>query len=326
MRSMPEAAQQKKRHHYVPVSYLQAFCDAKGCLHVFRKDAPGRSLYMTPDSVGFRKFYYSQPTPAGTVDNNALEDTFSEAVEGQWKPTLARLHTRQAVSVEDLELLFGFMALQKVRVPASRDVTEAKLAHSVNQVFKNLNEAGALPPLPAGLPNLPDLVRVAIDPHQSIHGMVQELQGPVLNLFNRIGLVLVHNTTSVPFLTSDNPVVWFNPAARPEEDRPYDIGNEGPVMLMFPLSPTLLLMGSDEHKDAFGVRGMLHSVAPDEAWVELTNSQICRYAYETVFASGLEQAPLIEEHAALSPVFDPADPMGRMMFGKRTALPKWGKQ
>ena len=188
-----------------------------------------------------------------------------------------------------------------------------------------MNEANTLPPLPPELPNLADLVRVAIDPHQSIHGMVRELQGPVLNLFNRIGLVLVHNTTSLPFLTSDNPVVWFNPAAGPEEDRPYNIGNEGPVMLMFPLSPTLLLMGSDEHKDAFGVQGMLHSMAPDEAWVERTNHQICRYAYETVFASGSEQAPLIEDHAALSPVFDTADTKGRMMFGKRMSLPKWDK-
>lgn len=82
----------------MPVSYLQAFFDATGCLHVFSKDAPGCSLYMTPDSIGFRKFYYSQPTPAGTVDNNALEDTFSEAVESQWKPIRARVHTTQDVS------------------------------------------------------------------------------------------------------------------------------------------------------------------------------------------------------------------------------------
>ena len=39
---------------------------------------------------------------------------------------------------------------------------------------QGVNQACALPPLPPELPNLPDLARVAIDPHQSIHGIVQE--------------------------------------------------------------------------------------------------------------------------------------------------------
>jgi hypothetical protein len=182
--------QEKKRHHYVPVSYLQAFCDEQGCLRVFRKVEAGRSLHITPDSIGFRRYYYSQPTPSGAVDNNGLEDTFSETVESRWKPAIEKLHARQTDSDDVLELLFTFLALQRVRVPASRDVTEAKLADSAEGLLKVLNAEGGLPPLPLELVNNTGAVKVAIDPHQSIHGMLEALTGRVASVLERIGLVL----------------------------------------------------------------------------------------------------------------------------------------
>ena len=68
----------KKRHHYIPKSYLQFFCDNSGRVLVYRKDDPSKAIPLSPDNVGFHKYYYSQPKPDGGKDHNALEDCFSK--------------------------------------------------------------------------------------------------------------------------------------------------------------------------------------------------------------------------------------------------------
>jgi hypothetical protein len=104
----------KKRHHYIPKAYLKFFCN----------DAdPSKAISLSPDNTGFHKYYYSQPRPDGGKDHNALEDCFS-SMEDKWPGIVERLHRRENVN-DSLEEIFQFMALQRARVPASRDVTDA---------------------------------------------------------------------------------------------------------------------------------------------------------------------------------------------------------
>jgi hypothetical protein len=312
--------QEKKRHHFVPKAYLGAFCDAKGRVRVYRKDNPTKALHVDRDNTGFERYYYSQPTPDGGQDNNRLEDMFSK-LEAEWPPIVERMHRREDVN-DALMTVFEFMALQRVRVPASRDATEARLASSVKELFLQLHAAGELPPMPPVLEGRLDEVVVSIDPHKSIHGMVEDLQQSVLTVFDRVGICLVHNTTGLPFLTSDNPVIWFDPSVPNEEQRPYEVSEDGPVMLLFPVSPTLLLMGSDENKPMFARHGLLHTDAPHQDWVLSINETVCRYGYEAVYASEPGQEDIVLRYSAASPVHDP-ETGGRMTFGPRAKLPKW---
>lgn len=112
----------KKRHHYIPKSYLKFFCDDAGRVFVYRKDDPCNAFHLSPDNTGFHKYYYSQPRPDGGTDHNALEDCFSR-IEEKWPGIVDRLHRRENVN-NSLEDIFQFMALQRARVPASRDATE----------------------------------------------------------------------------------------------------------------------------------------------------------------------------------------------------------
>lgn len=312
--------QEKKRHHFVPKAYLSAFCNAKGRVTVYRKDTPAKAHPVDPANTGLERYYYSQPTPDGGQDNNRLENLFS-TIETDWPPVVERMHRREDVN-DALMTIFEFMALQRVRVPASRDATEARLATSVKKLLLQLHAAGELPPMPPALGGLLNEVGVSIDPHKSIHGMVGDLQQSVLKVFDRVGLCLVHNATGLPFLTSDNPVIWFDPSVPDEEQRPYEVSKDGPVRLLFPVSPTLLLMGSDEHKPTFARHGLLHTDAPDRDWVLRVNKTVCRYGYEAVYASEPGQEDIVLQHSAESPVHDPESP-GRMTFGPRTKLPKW---
>jgi hypothetical protein len=320
--------QQTKRHHFVPKAYLKAFCDAKGRLLVYRKDSPSTPLHVAPDATQFRRYYYSQPTPGGGWDNNSLETVFSN-VETGWSETVARLGLREDVN-DRLENIFMFMALQRARVPAMRDAAEAMMAQAVKDSMQVMLKSGRLPPPPPGL-KLED-VQVAIDPHQSIHAMVRILEGTG-ELFGTVGLSAVHNGTGRPFLTSDNPVIWFDPTLPFEEQRPYTVDRDnGHVLLFFPVSPTVALMGSSAHKEIYGRHGLLHGDVPDVLWVDRMNAQVCRFAYEAVIASASGNEALIAEHADVSPVHEAvniptatgAATLHRMAFGPRSPKPKYG--
>ncbi|MEJ2802017.1 DUF4238 domain-containing protein [Comamonadaceae bacterium PP-2] len=321
--------EQIKRHHYIPKAYLKAFCGSDGKLCVYRKDAPTEPLHQVPNATQFRKYYYSQPMPKGGQDNNSLEAVFS-TVETHWPEIVAKLHARANLN-DRLETILQFIALQRVRVPASRDAAEAVLAQAVKDTMKTMLANGQLA-LPSGLEALPDLAQVAIDPHRSIHSMVAMLKG-MGELFSMLGFAAVHNDTEMPFITSDNPVLWFDPSLPFEEQRPYTLQPNGPVYFVFPISPKLAIIGSQEYKEIFGAHGLLHSDVPDVALVLAINEQICRFAYEAVITQDDGWDDLIAAHAGVSPVHEAvAVPMARgmvtihrMAFGPRVAKPKWNK-
>lgn len=321
--------QQKKRHHFVPKAYLNAFCDQKGRLLVYRKDGPQEPLHVVPDATQFRRYYYSQPIPEGGQDNNTLEAIFS-AIESDWPETVAKLHQRKDVN-DRLENIFQFMALQRVRVPAARDATEAMLAQAVKDTMKVMLANGTLSPPPLGLEDLPNKVQVSIDPHRSIHAMVAMMQG-IGQLYSMLGFVAVHNSTKQPFLTSDNPVLWFDPSLPFDDQQPYTINPDGgPVFLVFPVSPKLALVGSTEYKDIFSRHGLSHSDVPNETWVNLINAQVCRFAYEAVIAKSTGQEDVIAKYTNISPVHEAISQqigkgmatIHRQVFGPRLAKPKW---
>lgn len=321
--------QQTKRHHFVPKAYLKAFGDLKGRLLVYRKDGPPEPLHVIPDATQFRRYYYSQPTPEGGQDNNTLEEFFS-TIEGDWPETVAKLHRREDVN-DRLERIFGFMALQRVRVPAARDAVEAVLAQTVKDTMRAMLATGKLPAPPPGLEDLPDQVEVSIDPHRSIHAMVAMMQG-MGTLYSMLGFAAVHNATPHPFLTSDNPVLWFDPSLPFDKQQPYTIKPDGgSVLFVFPVSPKLVLIGAPEYKKTFSQCGLLHSDVPDEAWVRSINEQVCRFAYEAVIANGPGQEKVIAKYVDVSPIHEAvALPVGkgvatihRQVFGLRVSKPKW---
>lgn len=311
---------EKKRHHFVPKAYLKAFCNAQGRLLVYRKDAPEKLLKMTPDAIGFERYYYAQPLPDGGRDTNRLENMFSE-LEAQWPAVAGCLTRGEPLTFEQVGVLLEFMALQRIRVPASRDVTEAALAETVRNTLHNLHSAGELPSLPTGL-NLTEL-EISIDPHQSIHGMVAQLQGEVMYIMEKAGFWAVTNETAKPFITSDNPVIWFDETEPEETCQPYAVKPDGPFFFIFPVSPTLVVLGAPNHKSVFSRHGLLYSKAPNEDWVAWINEQISKFAYEAVFAQVPGEEEVIRRFAGKSPVLTFTAGGPHLVFGPRASLPKW---
>ena len=155
----------KKRHHFIPKAYLKSFCDNQGMLYVYRKDDPEQAIKQSPDKTGFHKYYYSQPLPKGGRDNDKLEDFFN-GYEARWQSIVGDFRAKKNVNDRLVEI-FSFIALQRARVPATRDACEKALAEHVKATMWDMDEAGMLLPPPKGLEDLIDHIEVAIDPHQS---------------------------------------------------------------------------------------------------------------------------------------------------------------
>lgn len=321
----------KKRHHYVPKAYLNSWCDERGMVLLYRKDNPAQAISQPPDGVCFHKHYYAQPRPDGEMDHDRLENYF-EKFEAKWPPIVKRLEQRDNVN-DSLRDIFAFLALQRVRVPAARDASEAKYAACVKAALLNLDAAGRLPPKPEGLENIFDEADVVVNPHESIHAMVPMIQ-ETSRVLHQIGVGVLHNRTSIPFLTSDNPVIWFDPSVAEDKMQPYVIQEGAPIVLLFPISPNMIIYGHSSKREQFAQHGLQHGELSESNTVEAMNRQISRFAYEAVFAQRPGQEAVILSNAELSPVMRTQSipyKNGYLTFwhyewGRRTSKPKWKDQ
>ncbi|MBF0092943.1 MAG: DUF4238 domain-containing protein [Alphaproteobacteria bacterium] len=319
----------KKRHHYVPRAYLRPFCDGQGRLRVYRKDEPEKIICQSPDNFGFHKYYYSQPSEDGGRDN-CLEDLFSK-LESKWPPLVDGLRRGDDIGdSESLGVLLDFIALQRARVPAARDMIERIRAEQVMSTTRVMDASGLLPPKPPGHGDILDHLEVAIDPHQSLLEMKPLMDG-IDRVFSEIGLGALHNKTDIPLLTSDNPVIWFDPSVPETEMRPYVWRPGTPLVFIFPVAPDCVIYGHSSMREQFAIHGFGYGDLSSSESVEMMNRQICRFAYEAVFAQKSGQEALICEHAGVSPVLQTSRLPGAQgevllfsnVFGPRTRKPKW---
>lgn len=97
------------------------------------------------------------------------------------------------------------------------------------------------------------------------------------------------------------------------------------------MSPSLIIYGDSSIRDEFVSEGVGIADISEVNFVEIFNRQICRFAYQAVFAQKAGQEQLIQENATLSPVihFDRITKgkgeivKFQMVFGKRERKPKW---
>ena len=306
-----------KRHHYVPIAYLNSFRDDEGKVFVYRKDDPKKPFHQKPDKTGFHKYYYSQPLPEGRMDHDKLENFFSQ-IESGWPSIVERLQRCEKVDESIIDDISQFICLQYARVPGNRDFVENIYADGVKVMMQQLK----------GFEDMTDRVEVVIDPHQSILAMPNML-GAVGEILDEIGLDVIHNETDIPFLTSDNPVIWFDPSIPDEELQPYHIQPGGPIMMLFPIAPNLMIFGGSFLREKFARYGMEHVECRNCELVNKFNRCVCRFAYEIVFARDRGQETMIEEHADVSPVLEPTRiesyTVHQRVFGRRKRKPPWKK-
>jgi hypothetical protein len=321
---------EKKKHHYVPVTYLSRFTDDEGFLSVARKTIPSKLIRARPAGVAFRRFYYSQPLPTGGHDNNRLEDMFA-SFEADWRELSELLIQRQPAN-HYLKQLMGFIGFQRLRVPAFREAIEQAMANYAMAGLRELERRGELPPPPEEYPNIVNDTVITIDPHQSIHAIAQLLRllGPFLD---SLGYVVVENECDIEFITSDNPVSYFSSGTSDLAIRPYAVRRDRPAELIFPIGPKTLVYGASADRERFRSRGLKYVRWRDPNRVRRVNRIIARFAYEAVFSRTSLPPSFLLAHGVESPILEPGFPgfdpdhvvMPPFAFGTRTRLHKWDR-
>lgn len=312
----------KRKHHIIPVTYLSGFVDNNGKIFQFLKDSPDNSQYNFPRELGYRRDYYSQPLPDGETDFNKMEDAFSE-FESLWPNLVKKIVQQLRLNKNDIVSLFTFLTMMKVRVPATRDSIEQMLVHWVKTYGDILEKQGELPPRPPELEGIE--LEVSIDPHQSILAMIDVAKG-FNNILNSINFVIFHNNTSIPLLTSDNPIVFFDPSKHEKTMPPYTDNLES-IEFIFPINSEYVLHGHSGYDNM----SFPYEKITEEKVIRRFNRLICKFGYERIFASSKIHSPLILKHSKMSPIMKLESCQigtGRLLirkheFGFRTKLPKW---
>jgi hypothetical protein len=278
-----------------------------------------------PNEAAFRNYYYSQPLADGSMNHNALEDTFS-TFESSWPSILDVLASGHDLNtiVQDLIGMIGF---QRVRVPAFREAIEQSLERYARSGLEELKRRGELPPAPPELPNIFDLAEVTIDPHQSIHAMTKLLRtlGPTLDM---LGYQIVRNNTDIDFITSDNPVSYYTVTGG--RMVPYEVRADSRSELVFPLTSRLAVLGSTADRQRFRRKGLKRAEIRDREKVRMINRTTAQFGYEALFSSTKLPATFVTRYGQ-SPVLSPSSQgfhpdqmrMPDFAFGNRRKLLKW---
>jgi hypothetical protein len=197
----------KKKHHYVPRTYLSGFTDSEGNLWNYFKDSIKKPVPRPPGSVCYETFYYAQEGEGGELDNS-LEDAFSESVENRIPSLIEPIPTSPGTLVqmsrEDRADFAFFVAVSLTRVPSFRsgiDRIHSRVAQMVldHEAEKDAELRGAIERLG---------IKAEAKPSGSLRPMLDMAGGIAKTLLTK-PWVFFCAPPGFSFATSDNPV-WFS--------------------------------------------------------------------------------------------------------------------
>jgi hypothetical protein len=215
-----------KQHHFVPEWYLRKFADQDGFLQIYDRET---DLWrrQKPKKVMRRNGYYKQDWVPSGVDENILEQTFSQ-LEGDARNAFAKLlRWEDDLNHDEWAKVLIYLQVQRIRVP--------KQAEQAKALLKSLILMRGNPETSAKVLQGRWRLKVA----DSFRFEYMTLIGSALvKIFMRMEWK-IHNAKAGSFVTTDNPVTLFNPTVYPPLEP--GLGQAGTVVL-FPLNPAQVLV------------------------------------------------------------------------------------
>jgi hypothetical protein len=243
-----------RKHHYLPQFYLRGF------------SADGRSIFQI-EKQGGRAYQASIRDTAAIRDYHEL-DTDNAKDPGVIERKLADIETKLAEALthalrqglttpETHNLVIQLVTLLRVRVPAFKAEIEAYLQNVVRSAGMMMERKGELPPPPKGFEDICRMenVSITISNWKLLEFMFRIAADPRLfQLWAAMTPTILRAPSETFFLTCDQPVAIFHPAASPTD--PYGVGlAHADTEVSVPLSSRVLLLlswrrGSATDRDA----------------------------------------------------------------------------
>ena len=230
-----------KKQHYVPQSYLSAWTDPETpsghepyVWVVNKKSLEIRN--RAPKNIMFKRNFYTIETEEGERDLS-LERGLS-VFEGEFVRVRDRvISSHLQLSSDDRLALLAYVSAMHSRTPASSDRL-SPFWEEILTKMKAMSEWAAT----ATPEQLESAARVVpMDPERSHTVTVEEIQSIVdspipsllassiraeMGALRILDLAIIETATSPGFITSDNPVVWFDP-----EGHKRDWPHQGPALI-----------------------------------------------------------------------------------------------
>jgi hypothetical protein len=245
-----EKPNQPRRHHTTPQAYLEQFCipetDRVHWLDVKSLEMHEQSI----DKIMHRHDYYRQPHAPDGVDEFCLEKKLGELYESHIKRLIETLIADAgSLNTEDMQCLLECIEFQYLRVPAQHERAIRDL--------KSFAENQELPKDIAGdlRGKVKDFFTIQIDKGYRFSYMKDMLaNGVIRKCLYRMKWHVCAAPKGGYFVTSDNPVVIFNPASPIGIDAEIDqVGSE----LIYPLTSSWCLYLTHPEKTAMDFPDLL---------------------------------------------------------------------
>ena len=211
----------KKNQHYVPRCALRPFSfeTAGRAINLYNLERK-RAIQGAPlKNQCSRDYFYGKDLRA--------ENVLAE-LEGRYSQIVEALIAGQEISGGDVEWLLLFVAIQTRR-------TERAIAHVAN-FFTGFADAvySRAPEQRPPDPTHDQLVKMSMTAGTKSHDYFRDLK-----------FVVLRNRTNIEFITSDDPAIMTNRLAFEQwEEKSFGVMNSG-LILVLPLSPTLVAMFFD---------------------------------------------------------------------------------
>jgi hypothetical protein len=246
-----------KKQHFVPQSYLRAWCDPTAPPdqepYVWRFTKDGSDAHhKPPQKIFHERDLYTIPMPGGGRDLR-LERGLA-GLEGQFvKIRDQKLARHQPLEPREVTLLCAFVAAAQARTPTQRDHVGGFWADVLTMGKRMEEHAKTATPeqrqAMSGFPSdhnperifsLDEVQAIAEQPLQSMLPSTVRTLTPMLATLD----LLVFTTTDSPgFITSDNPCVWFDAEAYKRPPFYQGVGLIYPsIEITLPVSPAQLLV------------------------------------------------------------------------------------
>jgi len=232
-----------RKHHYIPRSYLNRFAtnDELVVLDFINK----KRFIASPQNIGhIRDFYYVDGEDVG--NENMVESYFSK-VENSAKSVITDyVNTMRLPKGRDWTNLVEFVASMYVRVPRFRyeyvEIAEGFLNMRAQHVLANPDSREYKDLAKHGMPEelLKDVSELQVTPHQNQYVLAMLKPIPKLvEVINQMSPTLIYSCGSSRFITSDNPIVLFDPKRDPYHGSGWV---KDSIEVYFPLSPRTCLL------------------------------------------------------------------------------------
>jgi len=250
----------KKRHHYISRFYLEGFVDPHNepYIWVYEKGNPN-IIKATAKNIAVQKHYYSFITPKGEKDSETFENALAE-IEGKVAPIFQKIRNYESLNDQERSSFAIFLAFTMSRVPNFRENIERATEEFIKKMdtilashptgFKSMiekferdtgNKIGmSVEKLRKFM--LEGQYDIKTDPQFSL-GMIPILAKDLIPIFLWMNWAFLEATDDYKFMTSDNPLSYFDPTHNPRSFYGVGLLNRN-IEITFPISKGLIFLGT----------------------------------------------------------------------------------